>query len=101
MPLTNDVIIKLNEISILIEDKSNLKESEIEGIKGIFKNMLKNGQDYNVEEIESWLKNEGSWKNKDVRVRITNLSHFIQSKHQQTTGLRVISDNEESCNCGS
>ena len=30
MPLTNNVIIKLNEITILVEDKNSLKDSEIE-----------------------------------------------------------------------
>ena len=37
MPLTNNVIIKLNEITMFVEDKSNLKDSEIEEIKSIFK----------------------------------------------------------------
>ena len=37
MPLTNNVIIKLNEITTLVEDKNNLKDSETEEIKSIFK----------------------------------------------------------------
>ena len=100
MPLTNDVIIKLNQITTLVEDKTNLQNSEIQQIKEIFLDMLKNGQDYNVEEIESWFENEGSWKNKDVRIRITNLSHYIQSKYEQTANFRILSDGEDSCSCG-
>ncbi len=100
MPLTNDVILKLNQITTLVEDKSNLQDSEIQQIKEIFLNMLENGQDYNVEEIESWFENEGSWKNKDVRIRITNLSHYIQSKYEQTAKFRILSDGEDSCSCG-
>ena len=100
MPLTNDVIMKLNEITTLVEDKSNVKNSEIEEIKSIFKKILDNGGDYNVEEIESWFENEGSWKNKETRVRITNLSHYVQSKHEQTARLRMVSNDEDSCSCG-
>ena len=100
MPLTNDVIMKLNQITTLVQDKSNVENSEIEEIKSIFRNILENGQDYNVEEIESWFENEGSWKNKDVRVRIVNLSHYVQSKYEQTAKFRMISSDDDSCSCG-
>ena len=100
MPLTNDVIIKLNEITTLIEDKTMLKENEIEEIKQIFRQLLESGKYYDVDEIESWFENEGSWKNKDVRVRVTNLSHYIQSKYEQTDKFRVIPDSDEQCGCG-
>ena len=99
MPLTNDVIMKLNQITTLVQDKSNVEESEIEVIKTIFKSILESGQDYNVEEIESWFENEGSWDNKDVRVRITNLSHYVQSKYEQTARFRIISNEGDSCGC--
>ena len=85
---------------MLVEDKSDVKNSEIEQIKQIFKNILESGQDYNVEEIESWFENEGSWTNKDVRVRMTNLSHYVQSKYEQTARFRIVSDGEDSCSCG-
>ena len=100
MPLTNDVILKLNQITTLVQDKSNVNNSEIEEIKTIFRSILENGQDYNVEEIESWFENEGSWKNKDARVRITNLSHYIQSKYEQTARFRIVNESEDSCGCG-
>ena len=90
MPLTNNVIIKLNEITTLIEEE----------IKQIFCQLLESGEYYDVDEIESWFENEGSWKNKDIRVRVTNLSHYIQSKYEQTDKFRVISDNDEQCGCG-
>ena len=98
MPLTNDVIIKLNEITTNVEDKNSLKESEIEDIKKIFKNILEQGQTYNVEEIESWFDNEGSWKNKKSIIRIINLAHYTQSKFEQTDRFRVLS-NDDSCSC--
>ena len=41
MPLTNNVIIKLNEITIMVEDKSKLSESEVDEIKSIFKELVK------------------------------------------------------------
>jgi hypothetical protein len=92
MPLTNNVIIKLNEITTIIEDKSNLKEQEIEEIKSIFKDILKSGERYDVDDIESWFENEGSWSNKASRVRVINLSHYIQDKYEQTARLKIISD---------
>jgi len=92
MPLTNNVIIKLNEITTIVEDKSNLKEQEIEEIKFIFRDILKSGERYDVDDIESWFENEGSWSNKASRIRVINLSHYIQDKYEQTARLKIISD---------
>lgn len=98
MPLTNNVIIKLNEITTMIENKDNLSESDVDEIKSIFKNLVENNERYDVDEIEFWFENEGSWKVKESRVRIVNLSNYIQDKYQQTAHLRVISDDD--CSCG-
>ena len=98
MPLTNNVIIKLNEITTLIEDKNSLKDFEIEEIKIIFKTMIENGEIYDLDDIESWFKNEGSWTNKASRVRVTNLAHYVQNKFQQTLKLKIISDDDCGCN---
>ncbi len=97
MPLTNNVIIKLNEITTLVEDKSKLSESDIDEIKSIFKTIVEGGERFNVDEIEFWFENEGSWKSKESRIRITNLSNYIQDKYQQTAHLRIISDDD--CGC--
>ena len=98
MPLTNNTIIKLNEITTMVEDKSKLSESEIDEIKSIFKTIVDGGDRYDVDEIEFWFENEGSWKNKESRIRILNLSNYIQDKYQQTAHLRIISDDD--CGCG-
>ena len=98
LPLTNPVIIKLNEITTFVQDKSKLTEVEVVEIKKIFKELVKNGERYDVDEIEFWFENEGSWKVKEPRVRITNLSSYVQDKHQQTAHLRLISDDD--CSCG-
>ncbi len=92
MPLANNVIIRLNEVTALVEEKSRLSESEIDEIKSIFKTLVKSGERYNVDEIESWFENEGSWENRESRIRIVNLSNYIQDKYQQTSHLRIISD---------
>ena len=97
MPLTNNTIIKLNEITTIVEDKSKLSESEIDEIKSIFKTIVESGERYDVDEIEFWFENEGSWKNKESRIRIVNLSNYIQDKYQQTAHLRIISDDD--CGC--
>ncbi len=97
MPLTNNVIIKLNEITTLVEEKSKLSESEIDEIKSIFKTLVESGERYNLDEIEFWFENEGSWKSRESRIRIINLSNYIQDKYQQTAHLRIISD--DNCDC--
>jgi exoribonuclease II len=94
MPLTNNVIIKLNEITTLVEDKNNLKESEIEEIKTIFRGMIESGERYDLDDIESWFENEGSWQDKNSRVRVVNLAHYVQNKFQQTLKLNIISDDD-------
>ena len=97
MPLTNNMIIKLNEITTMIEDKTLISEKEIEEIKLVFKNLVENNERYDIDEIEFWFKNEGSWKKKEPIVRIVNLSSYIQDKYQQTAHLRILSDDD--CGC--
>ncbi len=99
MPLTNNIIIKLNEITTMVEDKSKLSESEVEEIKSIFKTIVEGGERYDVDEIEFWFENEGSWKTREPRIRIANLSNYIQDKYQQTAHLRILS-NDDDCSCG-
>ena len=98
MPLTNNVIIKLNKITTMIIEKKSLKPQDEDFIKGVFKEILQSGENYNVDEIESWFKNEGSWKNKKSISRITNMSHYIQEKYEQKNKFRILS-NENSCDC--
>jgi hypothetical protein len=88
---------KLNEITTMVEDKSKLTESEVEEIKIIFRELVKKNERYDLDEIEFWFENEGSWKIKESRVRITNLANYVQDKYQQTAHLRIISDDD--CGC--
>lgn len=92
MPLTNNVIIQLNEITTMITNKNSLKSQDEEFIKIIFKKILGCGETYNVEEIESWFKNEGTWKNKNSITRITNMAHYIQEKYEQGNKFRMLPD---------
>ncbi len=98
MPLLNSTILRLNEITISVENKEKLSESDESMIKKVFIEINQSGENYDVDEIESWFENEGSWTNKDVRIRITNISHYIQSKHEQTNKFRMVSDGD-SCSC--
>jgi len=91
------VIIKLNEITTMVEDKSKISEQEVEEIKIIFRELVKKNERYDLDEIEFWFENEGSWKIKESRVRITNLANYVQDKYQQTAHLRIISDDD--CGC--
>ncbi|WP_278975354.1 hypothetical protein [Nitrosopumilus sp.] len=82
----------------MIEDKSKLSESDISVIKSIFQNLVENNERYDVDEIEFWFENEGSWTKKEPIIRIANLSSYVQDKYQQTAHLRIISDDD--CGCG-
>ncbi len=98
MPLTNNVIIKLNEITTMIEDKTKLSELEVEEIKKIFRKLVENDERYDLDEIEFWFENEGSWISRTPIIRITNLANYVQDKYQQTAHLRILSDDD--CSCG-
>ena len=103
MPLLNTTIMRLNEITTLIEDKSGLTSENESLIKQIFKEINEKGERYDVDEIESWFENEGSWNVKEVRSRIVNISHYAQSKFEQTNKFRIVDDtcdNDDSCSCG-
>jgi len=81
----------------MVEDKSKISENEVEEIKIIFRELVKKNERYDLDEIEFWFENEGSWKIKESRVRITNLANYVQDKYQQTAHLRIISDDD--CGC--
>ncbi|MDH3339728.1 MAG: hypothetical protein OEL84_00430 [Nitrosopumilus sp.] len=85
---------KLNEITTMIENKSKLTESDITEIKSIFQNLVENNERYDIDEIEFWFENEGSWNSRESRIRIFNLSSYVQDKYQQTAHLRIISDDD-------
>lgn len=99
MPLSNNVIASLNEITGLISDKKNLSEKDAEMIKEAFSRMLASGHGYDVEEIGSWFENEGSWTHKPTVIRITNMSHYVQSRFDQSPKkLKIVSD-DDGCGC--
>ena len=102
MPLLNTTIMRLNEITTLVEDKSGLTSENESLIKQIFQEINEKGERYDVDEIESWFENEGSWNVKEVRSRIVNISHYAQSKFEQTNKFRIVDDtcNDDSCSCG-
>ena len=85
---------KLNEITTMIENKSKLTESDITEIKSIFQNLVENNERYDIDEIEFWFEKEGSWNSRESRIRIVNLSSYVQDKYQQTAHLRIISDDD-------
>ncbi len=102
MPLENSTIIRLNEITTMVNDKTKLSLDDESLIKKVFEELNQNGQFYDVDEIESWFENEGSWNSKEVRTRIINISHYTQTKFEQTNKFHMISDScdDDSCSCG-
>ena len=103
MPLLNSTIMRLNEITTLVEDKTKLTSENESLIKQIFKEINEKGERYDVDEIESRLEKEGSWNVKDVKTRIVNISHYAQSRFEQTSKFRIVDDtcdDGDSCSCG-
>jgi hypothetical protein len=99
MPLTNQVIISLNEITSNVQNKKSLTSQDEIFIKDTFSKILNSGQRYDVDEIESWFDNEGSWTHRPTIIRITNMSHYVQSRFEQVPKkLRMISD-DDGCGC--
>ena len=99
MPLLISTIQSLNEITTNVQNKNKLSLDDESLIKQIFRDINEKGERYDDSEIEAWFENEGSWNNKDVRTRITNISHYIQTKHEQNNKFRMVSD-DDSCSCG-
>ena len=94
---------RLNEITSIIENKSQLTPDNESLIKEIFREINEKGERYDVDEIESWFENEGSWNSKDVRSRIVNISHYAQTKFEQTNKFSIVDDScddGDSCSCG-
>ncbi|CAE6499298.1 conserved hypothetical protein [Candidatus Nitrosotenuis uzonensis] len=93
VPLSNNVIMHLNEMTTQIHNKKLLSENDEQLIRGIFNKILEQGEWYDVNEIESWLENEGTWTHKPTIIRITNISHYIQTRFQQRPAkLKMLSD---------
>jgi hypothetical protein len=97
MPLSNDVIIKLNEITASVSSKKKLSQDDENIIKNIFKEIVEGGGRYDVYEIESWFALEGSWKDKSTVQRIVNMAHYQQTKFEEKNRLKFVSDG---CSCG-
>ena len=103
MPLLNTTIMRLNEITTRIKNKNHLSADDESFIKQIFREINEDGETYDVDEIESWFENEGSWNVKDVKTRIVNISHYAQSRFEQTNKFRIVDDtcdDGDSCSCG-
>lgn len=96
MPLANNTIIRLNEITLSVLNKKQLKEDDEKLIGNVFKTILESGDTYHIDEIESWFALEGSWHDKSVVDRIVNIAHYQQSKHDAKNKLRFAPDE---CGC--
>ncbi|HET8720327.1 MAG TPA: hypothetical protein VFM64_04975 [Candidatus Nitrosotenuis sp.] len=98
MPLSKDALLKLQEMSEKIPDKNRLSNDDESLIKNTFSELLEKGHSYDVEDIESWLDYDESWSNKATKIRITNMSHYVQQRYwQKPKKLHMVSD--ESCGC--
>jgi len=100
MVLSDAIIMKLNQITSQISNKQNLAEDDEDLIKNTFTKILESGETYDVEDIESWFENQGTWNHKPTIIRITNMSHYVQQRFWQTPKkFRIISESDD-CGCG-
>ena len=90
MPLLNTTIMRLNEITTLVEDKSHLTSENESLIKQIFQKINENGERYDVDEIESWFENEGSWNVKEVRTENEN-SRLNEITKEREDNAEIVS----------
>ena len=95
MPLANNVITSLNKIAESVSSKEYLQSGDEDMIKEIFKNILEDGNSFEINEIEEWF-SLGSWNDKLIE-RIINIAHYQQAKFDANNKLKFISD---SCSCG-
>lgn len=99
MPLSNKTIMKLNEVTVLVQDKKSLSEKEEGLIKDVFTKILEEGEWYDSEEIESWFENEGTWNHRPTIIRVANMAHYVQTRFQQRPRkLKMVSD-DDGCGC--
>lgn len=99
MPLSNSAILSLNEITTQIPDKKSLTEKDEQLIRNTFTRILQNGDWYDVDEIQSWFENEGTWIHRPVIIRITNMSHYVQTKFQQRPAKLKMLSEQDDCGC--
>lgn len=92
MPLANDTIARLNEITTSVSNKKYLSQDDEDMIKNIFKSIVESGGRYDIFEIESWFALEGSWKDKSAVDRIVNIAHYQQTKYEEKNKLKFVSD---------
>ena len=74
IPETHCIALWKEEGKLFLIDPSNSNFSSplIEEIKIIFKTIIEDGERYDLDGIESWFENEGSWTNKASKIRVTN-----------------------------
>ncbi len=78
-----------------ITGETQLKPEDEELIKGIFKKILSNGDNYNLSEIEIWLNTVT--QTPSVGERIMNIAHYQKTKHDASNRLKMMPDD---CGCG-
>lgn len=99
MPLSVSVITSLNEITKQVTGKEDLSDTDAEMIKQVFYKILSGGNRYDVDEIESWFENESGLSHKQTIIRITNMSHYVQSRFEQSPKKFKILSNDDKCEC--
>ncbi len=75
--------------------ETQLKATDEDMIKDIFKKILSSGDNYSLSEIEDWLNTVT--QTPSVGERIMNIAHYQKTKHEASNRLKMMPDD---CGCG-
>jgi hypothetical protein len=84
----------LGQIKQVTRD-TQLKPEDETTIKDVFKNILSNGDNYDLSEIEKWVNT--ITKSQSIVDRIMNIAHYQKIKHETNNRLKIMPDG---CGCG-
>jgi uncharacterized protein (UPF0128 family) len=99
MPLSSNVLSGLDTIVSHLQGQETLTEEDERQVKEMFLKILEQGEWYDVGEIDEWLSNNTRLQQKTA-IRITNISHYIQTRFQQRPlKLKVLADENDGCGC--
>ncbi len=75
--------------------ETQIKATDEDMIKDIFKKILSSGDNYSLSEIEDWLNTVT--QTPSVGERIMNIAHYQKTKHEASNRLKMMPDD---CGCG-
>lgn len=96
MLLSSELESTLKKVVDFIKNSDVLSQDQVESVKTLFQSLLEKGGKYDVDDVEKYLETHNV-KNKNIIIRITNLSHYLQTKYEQTSKIRFVPNDSSDC----